>query len=443
VNTALSIAAGTIEPRPRPRAAGAAELADLLIASARLHPRGAIWLEPIDDRPDCHRVTLEQGRHALSATVLPAGLGDAVIARLALLCDLDLLARGAQTGRCSVRAGGERFDLLVTTRPTDRGLGGELRALVDGDVEDELVIVEGGPPLPAILPAGTTIGPYRVAGQLGEGGMGVVYRVEHTLLAKQFAMKVLRHELIGEDPDSVRRFLREARAAARIDHDGIVAVTDSGTLDDGRPYLVMELLCGQSLDEVMDEEGALEVRRAVGLMRRIATALGAAHERGVLHRDVSPSNVFLQRAGDGERVKLVDFGTADIVEQGQPALPDGPPGIVFGTPYYMAPEQAKGIETDHRSDLYSLGVVFFEMLAGEVPFDDETLHGIMGKHVHAPAPPVRSPHEPVPDALVRVVARLLRKDPTERYQSAAELVEDLARVELVLERQGWRRWLPS
>jgi serine/threonine-protein kinase len=393
-------------------------------------------LEPAPEQAaDAHRVTLESGRKPIAAVVLGAGLGDAVIARFAILAGLDLLRDAPQTGRATVRHGERLVELIVTLRPTDAGLRAELR-LIDDDVNAPAQVAGAAAALPDRLPAGFSVGPYRIAGVLGSGGMGVVYRAEHTLLGRDVAIKVLRRSLLEQDPHSVQRFLGEARMTARVRYPGIVAVSDVATLADGRPYLVMELLSGHSLADAVAD--ALDPVRAVQIARRIAAALQAAHDAGVVHRDLSPGNVFLL---DRDAIKLVDFGAARRYD-GNEDVPDGPPGVVFGTPWYMAPEQALGKPCDARTDLYSLGVVLYEMLAGAVPFDGETPRDVAVAHVSKPAPRVASPIDALPQQLESLVARLLRKNPDERHQTAAEVIDDLRRIESILQRPGWRRWLP-
>lgn len=426
----------------------AGEVADVLIASLVAHDATAVWFEPMADdelHQEAHRVTLERGRRQVVSAVLGGGLGDAVLARLALLAELDLLAGRPRSGRCAVRCDGRVLDLLVTVRGTDRGLAGELRRLdAAGDEAGATVAsLPSGEAYPEILAPGTTVGPYRIERTLGRGGMGVVYAAEHTLLRKRFAMKVLAPSVLAEDPDSARRFVREARAAARVAHPGIVDVSDFGSLSDGRHYLVMELLSGRSLGALLDADGPLPPARAIAIVRGIASALGAAHAAGVVHRDLSPSNVFVDVGGEPDRVKLVDFGAAKVPDPDQADVPDGPAGYVLGTPYYMAPEQAQALQTDGRADLYALGVIFFELVSGAVPFDGDTPLDIVLEHIRQAPPALTSPAEALPDGLERIVARLLAKAPEDRYQTASALIDDLDRVASHMNRRGWRRWLPA
>jgi serine/threonine-protein kinase len=166
------------------------------------------------------------------------------------------------------------------------------------------------------------------------------------------------------------------------------------------------------------------------------------HAEGVVHRDLTPSNVFVHQEGEYEVVKLVDFGTASLADPEAVQIPDGPPGMVLGTPFYMAPEQACGQATDHRTDLYALGVLLYQMLAGKVPFGATTPREVLYQHVRDEAPAVTSPFEPLPPLVVRIVGRLLRKPAEERYQSASDLIIDLDESLATMARTGWRRWLP-
>ena len=291
---------------------------------------------------------------------------------------------------------------------------------------------------------GTKIGTYQVARQIGRGGMGIVYEVEHTVLGKRFAMKVLSSTVMSRDPSSSRRFVREARAAARVHHPGIVDVTDFGTLRDGRPYLVMELLTGHALHEVAADAGALsalEPVRAIRVMRQVCQALAAAHACGVVHRDLTPANIFVLPDGEIERVVLVDFGSASTPEP-DGDVSDGPPGVVIGTPHYISPEQLRGRPGDARSDIYAVGIILFELLTGSPPFDGASARDIALQHLQAEIPNIESPHGELPEELVRLVQHCMAKQPDERYASATELNVALERIEAMMNRRGWRRWLP-
>ncbi len=271
-------------------------------------------------------------------------------------------------------------------------------------------------------------GRYEVVRVLGEGGMGTVYEVRHAALGRAFALKALRRE-VAQDGGLTRRFIHEAKAAAAIGHPNIVAVTDFGELVEGpagagggppAPYFVMELLKGTSLASLLAVDGRLDPRRAAHIVGQCASALAAAHEAGVIHRDIKPDNVFLVAgAGRPDFVKLLDFGVAKIAGAGRLTRH----GTVYGTPHYMSPEQAAGQEVDGRTDVYALGVLLYECLAGRVPFEADTYMGVLTKHLFATPEPIE---RLVPDstslgALGQVAARCLAKDPGDRYASMTEL----------------------
>lgn len=408
----------------------ATAVADALLLSAWERGATAIWIEPGSDQ-----VVLERGRVEVGRCALPGGLTDAVVARLGILCGLDLMERGPQTGRCAARVGEQRFDLVVTLRSGSARLGAEVRLLRDVERRARAVEVSD-----ERLEVGTVVGPYRILEEIGEGGMGIVHRVEHTMLRRQFAMKVLRAELLAADPSSGERFVREARAAARVRDASIVDVTDFGELPDGRPYLVMELLEGTSLSDYLESRGPLGADEALDLFRRIARALEAAHAHGVVHRDLTPSNIFVDGPDSDLEVTLVDFGAARILDQDAGS---DRADYVFGTPCYISPEQAQGYPGDQRADIYALGIILFEILSGEVPFDGDDVRAVVRKHVfEAPTLP-QSPFGPLPEGLGPLVLRCLRKDPGQRFQSTRELMDELARIKESWNRKGWRRWLPA
>jgi eukaryotic-like serine/threonine-protein kinase len=269
---------------------------------------------------------------------------------------------------------------------------------------------------------------YEVVEPLGEGGMGTVYRVRHVMLDRMFAMKVLRRELAA-DGELAARFLREAKATAAVRHPSVVAITDFGALDDGAPYFVMELLVGETLAARLRARGPLPPREAAEVARRLAEALAVAHGAGVVHRDLKPENVFLVAGAAGEGaaddLRVVDFGASKIIGGSNLTRP----GVVFGTPYYMAPEQASGQAVDARADVYSLGVLLYEMLTGALPFEADTYMGVLTKHmfVEPTRPSVRLPDLACGE-LEDVVMRALAKEPRARQQSMTELAEALARA---------------
>jgi serine/threonine-protein kinase len=252
--------------------------------------------------------------------------------------------------------------------------------------------------------------------------MGVVYHARHQETGRRVAIKVLHRDLAA-DPRLASQFVREGRAASLANHPGIVNVTDFGRLPSGPAYLVMELVEGETLEAVL-AAGALRPRRALTLARRMAAALAAAHVRGVIHRDLKPSNVFLD-PGDG--VKIGDFGAAKVLS----LLPDSTAtqhGVVLGTPFYMSPEQARGLATDERTDFYALGCILFRMLAGRPPYEGETVMDIVSGHITLPVPRVESPFGPLPEVVVAVVAKAMAKRAEERQQTASGFGTELDRA---------------
>ncbi|HET8938747.1 MAG TPA: serine/threonine-protein kinase [Polyangiales bacterium] len=269
-------------------------------------------------------------------------------------------------------------------------------------------------------------GRYRVEERIGEGGMGVVYRATHVVLRKPFALKVIRADQ-ATDANIVQRFVREARAASGIGHPNIVNINDFGTTADGSLYLAMEFLDGMTLADAM-KSGPIPFARALEIFIQIAGALEAAHAQGIVHRDLKPENIFLMReAGQYEFVKVLDFGIAKVKNAAAKLTSTG---MVFGTPHYLSPEQAAGQPVDHRSDIYSLGVIMYQVLAGELPFTAESLMALMTKHMFEPAPSLREAGHPVPTALDAIVGRCLQKKPELRHGSMRELDSDLRRVQL-------------
>lgn len=291
--------------------------------------------------------------------------------------------------------------------------------------------------------SGSTLGSYRLLEVLGRGGMGVVYLAEHIYIGKQVAVKILHDRYAGKD-EAVQRFLQEARAASLINHPNIVDVTDFGAAPDGTVYFVMERLVGDPLDVVLARDRRIELLRAINIMNQMSKALGAAHAMGIVHRDLKPENVILmdrpgrrelirqsdfgtriEREGHYDFVKILDFGVAKMVQQEGPRVTQH--GMVMGTPEYMAPETARTGRADQRSDIYSLGVMFYEMLTGSVPFEGEAAMDVMMKHVSARVVPPRrkAPNAEITEAAERVIMRAMEKDPAKRQQSMAEYHDDL------------------
>jgi serine/threonine-protein kinase len=259
---------------------------------------------------------------------------------------------------------------------------------------------------------------YRIVGQLGNGGMAIVYRGTDTLLRRGIAIKVLRDQYATDD-DFVQRFSYEAQSAAKLSHPNIVGVYDFGR-EDNAYYIVMELVEGSTLGELLREGRGLPEPVAVEYAVQIASGLAYAHRQGLLHRDVKPANILV--TGD-DVVKLSDFGIARAVSEHTLGVTQ--PGMVMGSVAYISPEQAQGKDLDERSDLYSVGVVLYQMLTGTLPFTGETPVAVALKHVSEPVPPIDTAALGVSPAIAAIVAKLLRKDPADRYSSATELASAL------------------
>ena len=263
---------------------------------------------------------------------------------------------------------------------------------------------------------GQTFGPYQVTEKIGEGGMAVVYKGYQPSLNRYVAIKVLRQEM-SQDEQLVTRFRREALAVAELHHPNILHVYDAGFAQ-GVYYIVMAFVDGGSLKELI-MRGSLDVDRAVSIGAQLADALHHAHELGLVHRDVKPSNVLLTREG---RPLLCDFGIAKAVDESHGLTRTG---TAIGTPEYMAPEQVQGQKVDARTDIYAMGLVLYEMLTGWVPFSATTPMATLYKQVNEPPPPLRQSNVSVPDWLEQTVEKALAKRPVDRYQHANELAEAL------------------
>jgi serine/threonine protein kinase len=268
-------------------------------------------------------------------------------------------------------------------------------------------------------------GRYRIETLLGTGAMGAVYRARHVKVGRTVAIKVLAPEWAKHDT-MPERFREEARAASAIGHPGIVDVLDAGSLPDGRPYLVMELLHGRSLAAVLGQDAPLEPQRACTILAQIARAIAAAHDAGIVHRDLKPENVMLCPSPDGERVKVLDFGIAHAVTPLRARLTI--PGTVMGTPEYMAPEQVRGDEAAPAFDIYALGVIAYEALSGRVPIDGTTSVEIMAKKSLDASPSLASARPDLPGDLVAIVDGCLAREPGDRPAGARALADALDRA---------------
>lgn len=305
---------------------------------------------------------------------------------------------------------------------------GETACPEDGTALRADVTVIGFAPDVDPLAGSVLDGKYRLEEWLGEGGMGTVYRATHLLIDRHVAVKVLHPRFVG-DESARQRFRREARAAGRLRHPNAVAVTDFGQTPDGYVYIVMELLEGWALREVLSAEAPLPVERAVSLMTQAAAAVEAAHESGVIHRDLKPGNIFVvQRKNLPPVVKVLDFGIAklavDNLEESD-AKNLTQTGVMIGTPRYMSPEQCDGEKLTPASDVYSLGIIFYEMLTGETPFNGATPLAVALQHSSKQPRPPRELLPSIPEELERVVLHALAKKPTERPADAGAFRREL------------------
>src|SRR6187200_2589898 len=272
----------------------------------------------------------------------------------------------------------------------------------------------------------TLPGGHHILDLISVGGMGRVYRAEQSVLGRTVAVKIIHPHLLADENAAVR-FLTEARAASQLNHPNSVSVIDFGRTDDGQPYLVMEFLRGKDLARVAYEEGPLPFSRIVEVLRQALMALAEAHELGIVHRDLKPENIVLEplRRG-GDFVKVLDFGLAKLKADTQfPGVTS--PGIVCGTPDYMAPEQGRGDPIDARSDLYAVGVILFQLLTGRLPFEADSPTQVVLMHLSLPAPDpsVVAPERDIPEGLVEITMKALQKEAIRRFQSADEFAAAL------------------
>jgi len=272
-------------------------------------------------------------------------------------------------------------------------------------------------------------GRYRIIKKLGEGGMGEVYAAEHIHIEKRFAIKLLRPEILG-NPEAVTRFRQEARSSSSIGHRNIIAVEDFGTLPDGRIYMCMELLAGAALNDLITTPQPID--RLLNIMIQTGHGLAAAHAKGIVHRDMKPENIYVTINAQNEDIpKLLDFGIAKVAgNDGQNNLTRT--GTIFGTPFYMAPEQALGNPVDARTDIYAVGVIMYEIFAGSLPFQGESFMGILTQHITTEPEPVASraakAGRQLPNGLADIITRCMQKNPAQRFSSMDELVNELIQI---------------
>jgi len=265
---------------------------------------------------------------------------------------------------------------------------------------------------------------FLVQERLGQGKSGTIYRAEHVTLRRKVAIKVLHHELSRDDL-AIERFRREATSVAEIDNEHIVEIHDFGRTPDGRLYLAMELLEGETLDAALGRDGKMAIDRATDVIIQVGEALVEAHSVGFVHRDLRPRNIYLAvRRGRANFIKLLDFGLSKLVETGGAAASTSL-GMTFGDPRYMSPEQAKGDAIDRRADLYSLGCIAYEMLTGEPPFVGGKVFDVLTRHVGEKPQPLRARRPDAPEWLEVAIMRALAKAPDDRFVTAQKLVEAL------------------
>ncbi len=269
---------------------------------------------------------------------------------------------------------------------------------------------------------------YEIQAIIGQGGMGIVYRARHKLMDRIVAVKMLQSQLTS-DSVSVKRFQHEAKAASRLDHPNVIKVSDFGISPTGQPYIVMDYLEGTSLADVIKKSGHVCVERTIRIISQACDALDHAHQQGLIHRDLKPTNIVLVTYDDEKDfVKVVDFGVAKLLGSG---APDGQKltqtGAICGSPVYMSPEQCLGLELDARSDIYSMGVVLYETLSGKLPILGKTMVETMSKHINEMPPRFAEVREDlyIPERLETIIFKAMSKDPSHRYNTMGELRSDL------------------
>jgi serine/threonine-protein kinase len=289
-----------------------------------------------------------------------------------------------------------------------------------------------------LIAVGRTVGNYMITAKLGEGGMGVVYLAEHPVIGRKVALKAIHPELL-RNPEVVSRFVTEAKAVNQIGNDHIVDIHDFGTTPSGEFYFIMEFLQGEALSDHLKHAAPMEASRALAIVAQVADALAASHQHGIIHRDLKPENIFLiNKSNSKDFVKVLDFGLAKLTQGEEKVTHKTRTGSVMGTPYYMSPEQCEGkANIDHRADIYSLGVILFEMMTGKVPFGGEGYGEIIVKHITSPIPSVRACNPLLESAHELLVRRALAKSRDARFQT----MEDFSAA--CLDPKGYAATVPS
>lgn len=264
---------------------------------------------------------------------------------------------------------------------------------------------------------GKVFGACRLIKKIGEGGMGVVYLAHHLALNKNVAVKILPPSFAQED-ERVKRFIREARSAAQLEHSNIVQIYNIAKQDDYY-FIIMQYVDGESLAGKIRREGKINLSEALRIVNDVAVALSVAHHKGIIHRDIKPENIMITK---NDEIKLMDFGLARVLDV---ASHLSRTGDILGTPYYLSPEQAKGLKVDGRADIYALGITLYYMISGKRPFDGDSTVSIILKHINEKAPPIRESNPEIPESVSLIINKMMEKDAVNRYQSTEELINDI------------------